>query len=64
MKQPVYGLVIGNVPGARAADDPDKEWEPGGTIARAVVSPTTNQGQKAVTTQDDQERGNKASTER
>ena len=28
MANPVYPLIIGNIPGARAADDPDPDWIP------------------------------------
>jgi hypothetical protein len=28
MKSPVYDLVVGNIPGARKADDPIKDWQP------------------------------------
>ena len=28
MSNPVYPLIIGNIPGARAADDPDPNWTP------------------------------------
>ena len=38
MERPVYDLVIGNIPGARAADDPDKDWEPDDMVAGAVVT--------------------------
>ena len=38
MEWPVYDLVIGNVPGASAADDPDKDWEPDDMVAGAVVT--------------------------
>ena len=38
MEWPVYDLVIGNIPGARAADDPDKDWEPDDMVAGAVVT--------------------------
>ena len=27
LPDPIYDLVIGNVPGARAADDPDPSWQ-------------------------------------
>ena len=27
MENPVYGLVLGNIPGARAPDDPDPQWK-------------------------------------
>jgi len=27
LPDPIYDLVVGNVPGARAADDPDQRWQ-------------------------------------
>ena len=41
----VYDLIIGNVPGARAADDPDPSWQV--PVQKACVEPTRSQAKKA-----------------
>ena len=41
----VYDLTIGNVPGARAADDPDPSWR--GPVREACAVTTRSQAKKA-----------------
>ena len=41
----VYDLIIGNVPGARAADDPDPSWQ--GLVQEACAVTTRSQAKKA-----------------
>ena len=43
LSDPIYDLVIGNVPGARAADDPDPSWQD----HEACVVTTRSQDKKA-----------------
>ena len=42
---PIYDLVIGNVPGTRAADDPDPSWQD--HVQEASIVTTTSQAKKA-----------------
>ena len=41
----VYDLIVGNVPGARAADDPDPSWQ--GHVQEACAVTTRSQAKKA-----------------
>ena len=43
MENPVYDVVIGNIPGARRADDPDQDWTPAKT---EVLGAVTTRAQK------------------
>ena len=41
----IYDLIIGNVPGARAADDPDPSWQD--HVQEACAVTTRSQAKKA-----------------
>lgn len=41
----VYELIVGNVPGARAADDPDPSWQ--GHVQEACAVTMRSQAKKA-----------------
>ena len=45
LPDPIYDLVIGNVPGARAADDPDPSWKD--HVEEASTLTTRSQAKKA-----------------
>ena len=45
LPDPIYDLVIGNVPGARAADDPDPNWQD--HVKEASIVTTRGQAKKA-----------------
>ena len=45
LPDPIYDLVIGNVPGARAADDPDPSWQD--HVQEASTVTTRSQATKA-----------------
>jgi len=42
---PIYDLVVGNVPGARAADDPDPSWRD--LVQEASIVTTSSQAKEA-----------------
>ena len=45
LPEPIYDLIIGNVPGARAADDPDPSWQD--HVQEASIVTTRSQAKKA-----------------